>query len=56
MIGRDAHSPQMLLDRKAYDVGVARLAARGITPAAFSEITLRRIAPITQKRCGRMTG
>lgn len=44
IIGWDAHSPEMLLDRGAYDSGVARLSSHGITPIDFSQITLRREA------------
>lgn len=44
VIGWDAHSPGMLLDRGPYEICTARLAELGITPADFSAITLRREA------------
>ena len=42
VIGWDAHSPKMLLDREARDTCLSRLAALGVTPAAFADITLRK--------------
>ena len=48
VIGYDAHSPETLLWSDVYRDCAEQLAVRGMTPAAFDEITLRKPQPIAK--------
>ena len=42
VLGYDAHSPEMLLDKALYEQCVGELKAYGITPVDFAQITVRK--------------